>query len=123
MSWIKTFSGRFDFLKLDPNEINIKDIAHALAHTCRFNGHCKKFYSVAQHSVYVSQIVPEVDAPAGLMHDATEAYIGDMTRPLKAMFPEFGALEDRLWRRIAGKFGLPAELPETVKHADDLALS
>jgi len=123
MSWIKTYNGKFDFAKMDPADITIKDIAHALANICRFGGHGKEFYSVAQHSVYVSQIVPAVDARAGLMHDATEAYIGDMVRPLKGLIPAFGEFEDRLWRIIAGKYGLPMELPETVHEADDIALA
>ncbi|MBI5817440.1 MAG: hypothetical protein HZA88_00470 [Verrucomicrobia bacterium] len=103
-------------------EIELHDIAHALSNVCRFGGHCKHFYSVAQHSMVVSHIVPAELALAGLMHDATEAYIGDMVRPIKYSMPVFRAVEDKLWRLIAEKFGLPPILPPEVKHADDVAL-
>lgn len=89
---------------------------------CRFGGHCITFYSVAQHSVHVSKLVPPHLAFQALMHDAAEAYIGDMVRPLKKNMPEFQAAEDRLWETIALKFGLPRELDPLVKTADNVAL-
>jgi len=82
---IQLFSGKtFDFLDLKPINIDISDIAHALSQLCRFNGHTDRFYSVAEHSLYVSSLVHPNYAIYGLLHDAAEAYIGDMTTPLKS---------------------------------------
>lgn len=82
--WIQTYMGH-KFYPLDPRveEVDIRDIAHALANVCRFTGHVRQFYSVAQHSVIVSAHVWPSLARAGLLHDAAEAYIGDISRPLK----------------------------------------
>lgn len=124
MSWMQTYTGKaLHFDNPEAREICIEDIAHALSQICRFNGHCKQPYSVAQHSVYVSQLVPSRDRLAGLLHDATEAYIGDMVSPLKRLIPDFSTYEDRLWVVIAGKFVLPAALPASVKKADLAMLS
>lgn len=84
MTFIATYTGR-RFYPLDPNpdDVHIEDIAHALAMICRFNGHTREFYSVAEHSVHVSHIVPAPYALAGLLHDASEAYIADVSRPVK----------------------------------------
>lgn len=116
---ILTKSGQyFNFLRPHLYRIEITDIAHALANTCRFAGQCKQFYSVAQHSVYVSRIVPEKDAFAGLMHDCAEAFIGDVSRPLKRMLPEYLAIEKRIEAVLFSRLGLPPKLPESVKLAD-----
>lgn len=84
MTFITTYTGR-RFYPLDPqpSDVCIEDIAHALAMICRFNGHVREFYSVAEHSVHVSRIVPPEYALAGLLHDASEAYIADVSRPVK----------------------------------------
>src|ERR1700683_336889 len=83
-AWIVTFSGRrFYVLDPRPSDVRIEDIAHSLSLQCRFNGHVKNFYSVAQHSVLVSERCDPADALYGLLHDASEAYIGDMSAPLK----------------------------------------
>lgn len=121
--WFLTSTG-VQFYPLDPRpeDINIYDIAHSLSNVCRFGGHCLTFYSVAQHSVHVSKLVPPHLAFQALMHDAPEAYIGDMVRPLKKNMPEFQAAEDRIWEAIALKFGLPLELDPLVKLADNVAL-
>lgn len=119
MSWILTFTGkRFDLLHPDPNAVDIRDIAHALAHTCRFAGHTQRFYSVAQHSVLVSETVPFEHALAGLMHDAAEAYIHDITSPLKQHLSNYHAIEDGIWFAIRKRFGLSALHPSEVKQAD-----
>lgn len=88
-AWILTFTGRRAWpLDPRPEDICIEDIAHALALTCRFTGHCREFYSVAQHSVLVSHYVSDQGGDAGLqlaalLHDASEAYLPDVARPIK----------------------------------------
>ena len=73
------------FLNPKPADICIEDIAHSLSNICRYNGHCKKFYSVAQHSIFVSDMLPARLAIYGLLHDATETYVTDIPRPLKKL--------------------------------------
>ncbi len=121
--WFLTASGK-KFYPFDPHEseICIEDIAHALSHVCRFGGHCLKFYSVAQHSVHVCRLLPERFAFHGLMHDATEAYVGDMVRPLKRQIPLYQKFEAKVWRVISLQFGLPLVLSPQVKVADNVAL-
>lgn len=124
MSWIQTYNGgRFDFFNMSKEKLDINAIAHALSQVCRFGGHCREFYSVAQHSVYVSQLCKPDNRMAGLMHDATEAYIGDMVSPLKKLVPEFQNYESDLWRVVASQFGIPKKLPDDVKAADLAMLS
>jgi len=123
-NWFQTYTG-IAFYHQDPRpaEICFEDIAHALARECRFNGHVHRFYSVAQHCVHVSRLVPQEFALQGLLHDATEAYVGDMVRPLKAALPEYRAIEQRIWNAIANKFGVPVVMAPEVKHADLVALA
>lgn len=119
--WIQTWSGlKFDPLNPDPEAIRIEDIAHALANVCRFTGHTNYFYSVAEHSVYVSQRCDPADALAGLLHDATEAYMADIAAPIKQdpIFDGYRAAERRLERVILERFGLAPVLPGSVKEAD-----
>jgi hypothetical protein len=123
MSWIQTFTGR-KFSPFEPRmeDIDIRDIAHALSLQARFNGHTLSFYSVAEHSVRVSlSLVSEV-ALWGLLHDAAEAYVGDLPRPLKRNIPEFEAIEIKLLEKIISRFGLSWPMPPEVAHADDILL-
>ncbi len=98
--------------------IDDDDIAQALSRICRFGGHTRKFYSVAQHCVLASELVPPEDALAALLHDAPEAYIGDMVSPLKAMLPAFQHIEERIWLAIAERFGIDPVMPASVKTVD-----
>jgi hypothetical protein len=127
---ILTRSGHyFDFVDLESNVVTLEDIAHGLSHVCRYAGQCPNFYSVAQHSVLVAQLLERcygiTDRSVlrqGLLHDATEAFIGDVTSPLKRLLPDYQALEARLHADLMRRFGLPAELDPAVKLADLLAL-
>lgn len=121
---ILTNSGAyFDFFDPVPHAIQIEDIAHALSNLCRFNGHCYDFYSVAQHSYIASFLVPEQYALEALMHDAAEAYVGDVTAPLKKLIPEYKVIEKRVHEAVFKHFGLNPELPKEVKHADLVMLA
>ncbi len=123
--WIKTNSGiKFDIFKPKVSDVNIEDIAHSLSLLCRFNGNCRKFYSVAQHSVLVSHIIDTEYSLEGLLHDAPESITGDIIRPMKIWLPDFAVFEDKIDRVIAKRFGLlrtKASLAE-VKRADNVAL-
>lgn len=118
-SWMQTASGAA-YWPLDPRaeEVNIIDIAHSLAMQCRYGGHCARFYSVAEHSVHVSRLVPSDDALTGLMHDATEAYCSDVIRPLKKYLANYAEIEQRNWLAIAQAYNLPKVLPQSVHDAD-----
>lgn len=139
--WIQTYSGvRFEILNPTTEMINRTDIAHALSLICRFNGHTRFFYSVAQHSLLVKELISielcdnkynlltdkenlKLQLYA-LLHDASEAYIGDITRPLKklAKMSSYRDIEKNLEYVIAQKFGLSAQMPQLIKDMDNLAL-
>jgi hypothetical protein len=108
----------YDFLLPGEHDFDLHEIAHALSHICRFTGHTYKFYSVAQHSVLVSQNVPQEHALAALLHDASEAYLGDVSSPLKSLLPDYKALEKDLEKRIFDKFDLPFPMHSCIKDAD-----
>lgn len=122
-SSIQTFTGEmFDVFNPRGDKIHIKDIAHALSMLCRYGGHSRDFYSVAEHSVlmagYFESRGQDDLARVALFHDSTEAYMGDLVRPLKLQLPEYRAAEDVLQHVIFTKFDLPAEIPPEVKKAD-----
>jgi len=122
-TWIQTYTGRrFTPTKPMAGAIVLEDIAHPLSMQCRFSGHVSKFYSVAQHSVLVSYICDEKDALWGLLHDASEAYIVDIPRPIKRVLKEYVDLERVMQESVCERFGLPKGMPESVKKADDLLL-
>lgn len=125
MTWMNTHSNiPFDIMDLEHSAVCIEDIAHALGNLCRYQGHSKFFYSVAEHSITVSKILPDHLKLAGLLHDASEAYIGDMIRPHKQMFPDYQALEKRIEAKIFEAFGInlgPLDW-DSIKRADDIVL-
>lgn len=108
----------FSYLTPEASVIDIQDIATGLSQLCRFNGQCSPFYSVAQHSVLVSFLVPQEHALAALLHDAAEAYCGDMVGPLKSLLPEYKVIETRIHRAIFAHFNLNPELHPSIKEAD-----
>ena len=117
--WMQTYTGKAYFPHdPDAKDVLIDDIAHALSMLCRFTGHTTRFYSVAEHSVHVMQLVPVEYRFVALMHDAQEAYLNDISRPLKVGLAEYKKIEELNWMAIAEAFDLPLELPACVKEAD-----
>lgn len=118
-SSITTVSGRFfDLLRPEEYEFDIEEIGYALSNLCRYTGHVNGFYSVAEHSVLVSRLVPEKLALTGLLHDASEAFMGDVSSPLKKLLPEYKRIEDRVQNAIAAHFGLEYPFPHEIHEAD-----
>lgn len=120
--WIQTYTGKtFFYNNPQEKDISILDIAHSLSLQCRFNGHAKTFYSVAQHSVLASENVLPGAAMWGLLHDAAEAYISDIPRPLKHMpqLKVISGIEDNIMKVIASKFGLVWPMPTDIQRIDD----
>lgn len=134
--WMQTFTGRA-FYPLDPAvpDIDPMDIAHSLAMQCRYNGHVRRFYSVAEHCVLMSDWVlanlGHIDdlgddvrrlALWALLHDAPEAYVGDMVRPLKVNMPDFCDADDRVMLAVAARFGLKGKARDLGDGTDGLTL-
>lgn len=132
--YIETFSG-LSFYPLDPrsDDVAIEDIAHALSNLCRFGGHCHSFYSVAQHSVMVSmqaEALKELNAERyknialhALLHDAAEAYLVDVPRPIKGMLKEYKAIEAGIQKVILETFCGDAKVPAAIEVFDSVALA
>lgn len=122
-NWMQTATGR-QFWPLDPRpeEIHIEDIAHALSMQCRYGGHALRFYSVGEHSVLLSRAVSRENALLALLHDAPEAYVQDVIRPIKPHLTGYHEIEARIMRAICDRFGLPYEMPAEVKDADNRIL-
>lgn len=137
MSWIQTFSGlQFSLTSPEPQQVCLQDVVQSLGNLCRFNGHCRHFYSVLQHSVQVAMICPPEFRYTGLMHDAAEAYYGDITRPQKIVCRDltrrqtpdgemspFDLFVERIDRAVAAALGVPYPLPDEVQYADDVMLA
>lgn len=124
--WIQTYTGRaFYPLDPDPAVVVIDDIAHALANLCRFTGHTRGFYSVAQHSVMIALVLPKELALEGLLHDSPEAYLSDVVRPIKyhSSFGFYRETERKVERAVRTAFGLMDVEPDEVKQADKRMLS
>ena len=122
--YVSTFSGnRFYPLRPHIDRVAIEDIAHGLAYQCRFNGQTKTFYSIAQHSLIVADLVPPRLRLAALLHDAAEAYLGDMVKPLKVLMPQFAALEDQVTAIIAATYDIDFSDYAPIKRADLIALA
>src|SRR5271157_3544054 len=130
MTWMQTHSGiAFDYNSNDLSQITIEDIAAHLAKICRFNGACKVFYSVAQHSILVAEDLRYLGYSInyqfyGLLHDATEAYIGDIIRPFKD--EHMSHFENKLLSRILHSLGLSEDnyflYKEAIKKSDNRML-
>lgn len=126
MTWILTYphGERFNVATPDPAKIHLEDVAHALSRTCRFAGHInREHYSVAQHCYHVSCLAVPEYAQEALMHDAPEAYIHDITRPLKQLLTEYQSLERLHWAAIALRFSLPLNLPRVMHNYDMILLA
>lgn len=126
-AWIMTYTGKRMY-PLEPKvkDIHIIDIAHSLSLQCRFTGHTSSFYSVAEHSVRVSEACCAKNAYWGLLHDASEAYLSDMARPIKrysGVFEVYIQAEKKLMEVIAKKFGLEGTCSPDVKIMDNVLLS
>jgi hypothetical protein len=119
--WIITYSGtKFHLGDPAPEEISIEDIAHALSNICRFTGHIREYYSVAEHSVLVSNMC---DNPLeGLLHDASEAYMADLNSPLKSMLPEYKKIQHNMEKAINERFGIPYPFSDDLRDCDTAQL-
>lgn len=117
----------FDF---QPDDANLVDIANSLARQCRYTGHVAGFISVAEHSVAVSRLLAErgesrLVQATGLLHDASEVYLGDIAGPIKRLpaFDAYREAEQRIERVISAKYGLPFPFPPVVKTCDTASLN
>jgi uncharacterized protein len=132
MSWIQTYTGhKFSLSDPQPEDVYIDDVVAALGSICRFNGHCRQFYSVLQHSVHVAEVAEEANVVQtwdALMHDAAEAYFGDVTRPMRMHLNHisggiFGRWKNRVERVVADALQLVYPMSKEVKHADNVMLA
>lgn len=121
---IRTYSGlHIDPFNPDVGSISLIDIAHALSNSCRYGGHCPRFYSVAEHSCFVADLLELDNAPikllrVGLLHDAEEAYLTDIPTPIKRQMPEYTSKGDSLRGCIYGRYNLDYSLYPSIKPYD-----
>lgn len=132
MTWIQTYSGKaFDLENPTPDMVDLDDICHALSFINRFTGHAQQAHSVATHSFLVAYLVPREFHLHALLHDAAEAYVGDMAAPLKRLLRKYDPdapflqVEQMVTEAIADHFGLPRDFAhcDVVKRADLQVLS
>lgn len=122
--YMYTVTGKqFNFIEPNVDDVDIKDIATGLSNICRYSGQLNTFYSVAQHSVLVSRVVSEEYALEALLHDASEAYIGDVITPVKQFLPDYKKIEHNLMSVIARRFELNYPFNVAVEHADKILLN
>jgi uncharacterized protein len=123
-AYIETYTGkRVYFLHPKPDMFDIVDIAHALSNNCRWTGHCKTFFSVAEHSVFASYLVAKPFKLAALMHDASEAYLTDVAAPIKPNLTSYYELEANIMAALSVRFGFQFPLAPEIKVADTILLS
>jgi hypothetical protein len=129
-SSILTSTGKwFDVLDPISSLIDLQDIASALSKLCRFGGHCRKFYSVAEHSILAAEMMRQRNENDpilirwALLHDASEAYVVDIPRPAKRQLAEYKKIEDAIQRAVAERFNLPWPMPHEVHQIDNEILS
>lgn len=127
--WIQTYLGN-TFHPMDPraDEIHIEDIAHSLSMQCRYAGHCRRFYSVAEHCVLIAGWLIDTGSARevcawGLMHDASEAYLVDVPRPVKPFLAGYAEAEKRVMWAVRERFQLPRVMDPKVKLADNRILT
>ena len=120
---IETVSGnRVSLVDTNPDTITIEDIAHGLSMTCRWGGQVHTFFSVAQHCVMAKVMAKTPYKLDALIHDASEAFLGDMPAPYKSLMPDFKKYEEQLMHVIAKKFGITYPLVDEVKRVDKILL-
>jgi 5'-deoxynucleotidase YfbR-like HD superfamily hydrolase len=120
---IRTYSGKYlNVFDINLDTIVLEDIAHALSNQCRWGGHISKFYSVAEHSIHCQRLVDKPFMLSALMHDASEAYLLDIPRPIKNELTQYKEIEHSLMLAIADKFDFEYPMSEPVKEADDKML-
>lgn len=118
-TWIQTYTGKeFRLDRFPPDQFNMLDVAHALSHLCRYTGHTKHFYSVAEHCVYAYEVAPDELKRTALLHDLSEAYLGDMASPLKNMIQGYRDIEHALMLAASKVYDFHYPLPNPIKWID-----
>ncbi len=125
---INTLNGRVSLIDPQPEQLHMEDIARGLAFKPHFGGHSKYFFSIAEHSLLVYDLANSANMSpyylkVALLHDASEAYLGDMLKPLKVMQPSFVEVEDRFTEAIFSKFGLDTDAIKKIKKYDKISQS
>lgn len=123
VGWIATFTGKpFNVIEPRADDVDIHDIAGALSKQCRYGGHTKKFYSVAEHCVHVARFATTERKLEALLHDGSEAYLLDIPRPIKKALPEYRIVEDRLMHVIGARYGFTWPVSAEVTDLDNRIL-
>jgi hypothetical protein len=118
-NWIQTVTGRhYNLTSPTPEQVDIRDIAWSLSNIARYNGHTKRFYSVGEHCLHAATLAPAGMELEALLHDASEAYLGDVASPLKELLPAYKSLEARHQAAVRTRFGLAPEQPTIVGTVD-----